>query len=217
MRRARYSHGAVSFGTVLSLACLVLGIGLIVWASVGIASEYGNPAGALSTPKSAAASRTVEPTRSAVAAAASSTPAPQPVLYSAQPKKGDRVGTLSIPAMGRNFPIIEGTDTAQLKQGVGHFSGSDLPGMNGNCVLSGHRDTVFTGLGKLKIGDRFVVETAAGTFTYAIKRIRIVHKDDLTVIVPTDHAVLTVTTCYPFHYVGSAPDRYVLSADLARP
>ena len=58
------------------------------------------------------------------------------------------------------------------------------------------------------------VETSAGTFTYEIKRVRIVDKDDKTVIVPTDHAVLTVTTCYPFDYIGNAPDRYILVADL---
>jgi sortase A len=214
---ARRAYGATSFGTVLSLACLVLGIGMVVWASVGIAGEYGNPAGAPSTPKSAVASRAVEPTTSAVAASASSTPAPQPVVYPTQPKKGDRIGTLSIPALGKTLPIVEGTDTAQLKQGVGHFIGSALPGAMDNCVLSGHRDTVFTGLGKLKIGDQFIVDTAAGTFAYRVKRIRIVHKDDQTVIVPTDHAVLTVTTCYPFRYVGSAPDRYILSADMVGP
>jgi len=73
---------------------------------------------------------------------------------------------------------------------------------------------VFTRLGELKKGDRLVVDTAAGRFTYQIRRIRIVDKDDRTVIVPTDHAVLTVTTCYPFRYVGNAPDRYILIADL---
>jgi sortase A len=58
------------------------------------------------------------------------------------------------------------------------------------------------------------VQTAAGTFSYEVKRIRIVHQDDRTVIVHTDHAVLTLTTCYPFHFIGSAPDRYIVSADL---
>jgi sortase A len=138
-------------------------------------------------------------------------------VYSAHPKKGERLGTLSIPALQETLPIIEGTDASQLKQGVGHFAGSVLPGANDNCVLSGHRDTVFTGLGKLKVRDRLVVETAAGAFTYQIRRIRIVHKDDQSVIVPADHAVLTVTTCYPFNYVGSAPDRYILVADLVGP
>jgi sortase A len=205
----RRSRAPVSFGAALSLGCLVLGIGCIIWASVGIAGESVRSAEAYRAPSTA--THTVEPTKSADAALA---PEPQAVAYSANPSKGDRVGSLTIPALKQRLPIIEGTDASQLKQGVGHFIGSVLPGTNDNCVLSGHRDTVFTGLGTLKIGDRFIVETAAGTFTYQIKRIRIVHKDDRTVIVPTDHAVLTVTTCYPFHYVGSAPDRYILSADL---
>lgn len=130
------------------------------------------------------------------------------------PATGIAIGVLRIPVLGQEFPIIEGTGTEELKRGVGHFARSVLPGEDDNCVLSGHRDTVFRRLGALKVGDKLVVRTATGEFTYVIKRIRIVHKDDRTVIVPTDHAVLTVTTCYPFRYVGAAPDRYILSADL---
>jgi sortase A len=89
-----------------------------------------------------------------------------------------------------------------------------MPGRPDNCVLAGHRDTVLAGVGALKKGDLLVVETDAGIFTYAITRTRIVHKDDRTIIVPTDHAVLTVSTCYPFHFIGNAPDRYIISADL---
>jgi sortase A len=76
---------------------------------------------------------------------------------------------------------------------------------------------VFTRLGRLKKGDEVTVQTAAGIFTYEIKRIRIVGKNDRTVVVSTDHAVLTLSTCYPFDYVGDAPKRYVLSADLVSP
>ncbi|MGB4593975.1 MAG: class D sortase [Coriobacteriia bacterium] len=136
------------------------------------------------------------------------------VVYADYPAVGDVIGSLSIPALEQTFPIVEGTGDGELKRGVGHFAQSVLPGVNDNCVLSGHRDTVFTDLGKLKTGDQLVVETSAGTFIYEISRIRIVDKDDKTVIVPTNHAVLTVTTCYPFNYVGSAPDRYILVADL---
>jgi sortase A len=89
-----------------------------------------------------------------------------------------------------------------------------LPGEKDNCVLSGHRDTVFAGLGKLKKGDLVIARTSAGAFTYRITGIRIVRSNDRTVIVPTDHAVLTLSTCYPFNYVGNAPKRYVLIADL---
>ena len=140
---------------------------------------------------------------------------PVPPLYPVRPVEGDTVGSLSIPVLDQSWPIIEGTRTEDLKRGVGHFTQSLLPGEKDNCVLSGHRDTVFAGLGTLKIGDQMIAQTSAGTFTYEIKDIRIVEKDDRTVIVPTDHAVLTVSTCYPFHFVGSAPQRYILSADLA--
>jgi len=97
---------------------------------------------------------------------------------------------------------------------VGHLVQTAMPGEADNCIISGHRDTVFTRLGEVKKGDLLVMETATGTYTYKVSRIRIVHKDDRTVVVPTDHAVLTVSTCYPFQYVGAAPDRYVLIADL---
>jgi len=136
------------------------------------------------------------------------------VLYARYPAEGEVIGSLSIPALKLKLPIIEGTGADDLKKGVGHVSQSVLPGQQDNCVLSGHRDTVFTGLGRLGVGDRFIASTTAGAFTYQIRRIRIVHKDDTTIIVPTDHAVLTVSTCYPFHFVGAAPDRYVLIADL---
>ena len=121
---------------------------------------------------------------------------------------------MTIPALKQEFAIIQGTGTEELKKGVGHFLQSVLPGENDNCVLSGHRTNVFSKLGKLKIGDQLIVQTSAGTFTYEIKNIRIVDKDDQTVIVPTGHAVLTVTTCYPFIFTGAAPNRYIISADL---
>ena len=130
------------------------------------------------------------------------------------PKEGDTIGILTIPVLNEGWPIIEGTGDGDLKRGVGHFIQSVLPGKDDNCVLSGHRTTVFKKMGKLTIGDRLIVQTVAGTFTYQIARIRIVHQNDRTVIVPTDHAVLTLTTCYPFVYIGSAPDRYIVSADL---
>jgi len=66
----------------------------------------------------------------------------------------------------------------------------------------------------LKIGDQLIVQTSAGTFTYEVKGTRIVDEDDRTVIVPTDHAVLTLTTCYPFDTPGYSPERYIVSADL---
>ena len=139
---------------------------------------------------------------------------PDEILYPDYPVEGDHIGSLTIPVLEQKLPIIEGTGRDELKKGVGHFIQSVLPGEEDNCVLSGHRDTVFAKLGELKTGDQLIVETSAGTYTYEIKRIRIVDKDDKTVIVPSDHAILTLSTCYPFNFVGNAPDRYILTADL---
>jgi sortase A len=137
-------------------------------------------------------------------------------LYPVYPVEGDNIGSFTMPALDRTIPIYQGTGDKELKKGVGHFSQSVLPGEEDNCVISGHRDTAFRGVGNLKIGDSLIVKTSAGTFTYEVKETRIVHADDKTVIVPTDHAVLTMTTCYPFNFIGSAPDRYIISADLVK-
>lgn len=130
------------------------------------------------------------------------------------PARGDYIGTISIPALKKTLPIFHGTETSQLKKGVGHFEGSVLPGVRDNSVLAGHRDSVFSQLGKLKLGDLLIVKIAAGNYTYKIARFRIVEADDRTVIVPTKNAVLTLSTCYPFSYFGDAPQRFVVSANL---
>jgi len=207
MRKARHSR-AISLGVGVSLGLLVLGIGCIGYAlfninaeSLAVSAAYLDIPSVVATP----------PVTSVVSSGESTSQVP---LYSRYPAKGEVIGSLSIPALKQKFPVVEGTGDDDLKRGVGHFSQSVLPGEQDNCVLSGHRDTVFASLGKLKVGDRLIAQTTAGTFTYKIRRIRIVHKDDTTIIVPTDHAVLTVSTCYPFHFVGAAPDRYVLIADL---
>ncbi|RKD75985.1 sortase A [Sinobaca qinghaiensis] len=137
-------------------------------------------------------------------------------LYPVRPKVGGNIGNLTMPAIDQTLPIIHGTDEDELSKGIGHFAGSVLPGENDNSVLSGHRDTVFKELGQLEINDELIVETSAGTFTYEIREIKIVPSDDKTIITPSASPVLTVTTCYPFNFIGSAPDRYILIADLVR-
>ncbi len=135
-------------------------------------------------------------------------------LYPDRPKIGEMMGSLSIPKIDANLPIYHGTDEDELEKGVGHFAGSVLPGERDNSVLSGHRDTVFRKLGDVGKGDLLEVTTEAGTFTYKVRKVRIVDADDRTVIVPTPRPTLTVSTCYPFNYIGDAPERYILIADL---
>jgi sortase A len=198
----------------LSLGLLVLGIGCVSWAAYGIWSQSDSQLNKAAAAGTATVEATAPPVPVPASASASAAPTPQPVFYQKRPAQGDRIGTLEIPRLDRTLPLLEGTVDDVLARGVGHYAKSVLPGETDNCVVSGHRDTVFRQLGKLKVGDRVIVKTVAGTFTYAVSGTRIVHADDRTVIVPTDHAVLTMTTCYPFHYIGSAPDRYIVSADL---
>ncbi|EMF47550.1 hypothetical protein B481_1146 [Planococcus halocryophilus Or1] len=134
--------------------------------------------------------------------------------YPQKPEVGELMGELLIPKLEASLPIIHGTDEDELEKGVGHFAQSVLPGENDNSVLSGHRDTVFRELGKVGKGDLLTVKTYSGTFTYKVRQVRIVDQDDRTVIVPKPKATLTVSTCYPFDYIGYAPERYILVADL---
>ncbi|ANU24796.1 class D sortase [Planococcus donghaensis] len=134
--------------------------------------------------------------------------------YPQKPEVGDLMGELFIPKLEASLPIIHGTDEDELEKGVGHFAQSVLPGEDDNSVLSGHRDTVFRELGKVGKGDLLTVTTYSGTFTYKVRQVRIVDQDDRTVIVPKPKATLTVSTCYPFDYIGYAPERYILVADL---
>jgi sortase A len=130
------------------------------------------------------------------------------------PKTGDSIGFLEIPRLERVIPIIEGTGTEELKIGAGHYIDSALPGLNDNSVISGHRDTHFSGFGSLKVGDLLNVTTPYGKYTYYISAFRIVSADDRTVIVPTDVPTLTLSTCYPFRFIGTAPKRFVVTALL---
>ncbi|WHY62755.1 class D sortase [Cytobacillus firmus] len=140
------------------------------------------------------------------------------VLQTEQPidvsfEQGEAIGILKIPRLKAELPIIEGTDEDELEKGVGHYSTSVFPGQHDQILLSGHRDTVFRSLGELEIGDIFEVIMPYGEFTYEITDSKIVDADDTTVIRSTaPNEILTVSTCYPFSYVGNAPSRYILNA-----
>ncbi|MED4454109.1 class D sortase [Metabacillus fastidiosus] len=126
---------------------------------------------------------------------------------------GEAVGILEIPRLEAKLPIVEGTDNESLEKGVGHYTGSYYPGENGQIVLSGHRDTVFRGAGKLKNGDELILQLPYGKFFYEIIDTEIVDKDDRSIItLQNDEEELILTTCYPFTYVGNAPERYIIYA-----
>lgn len=129
------------------------------------------------------------------------------------PEEGEASGILHIPRLEAELPIVEGTHEDDLEKGVGHYEGTAYPQQNDQIVLSGHRDTVFRDMGELEIGDILTVEVPYGSFSYEITETQIVDADDRTIIVPTaPDEVLTLSTCYPFNYIGSAPDRYIITA-----
>lgn len=128
------------------------------------------------------------------------------------PKPNDVIGMLQIPKLEAELPIIEGTDEEMLERGVGHYSGTAFPMDNEQILLSGHRDTVFRDFDKLSVGDHFIVKLPYGTFEYEIKSTDIVDKDDTSVIRSMGTEVLVISTCYPFRFVGNAPERYIFYA-----
>lgn len=127
--------------------------------------------------------------------------------------ESDIIGLLTLPSIQSELAIVQGTDPDDLEKGVGHYEGSYLPNQNGQIVLSGHRDTVFKRAGELEIGDEMIVATADGSYSYSIESTKIVDADDTSIItLQNQKEELILTTCYPFGYIGDAPQRYIIYA-----
>lgn len=133
-----------------------------------------------------------------------------------KPDTGEASGLLMIPKINAELPIVEGTDPDNLEKGVGHYKDSFYPEENGQIVLSGHRDTVFRKAGDLELGDHLTMKMPYGEYTYEITGTKIVSADDTSIItLQNSEEELVLTTCYPFNYVGDAPDRYIIYAKRA--
>ncbi|MFU1904200.1 class D sortase [Bacillus thuringiensis] len=133
-----------------------------------------------------------------------------------QHQDGERIAYMVIPKIKRKYSIYWGADDKTLKKGVGMLvsDNTTTPSGNGHTVLSGHRDTVFIDLGELKENDYILVEYDNKVYVYQINKHWITDADDLTVIVPKATSTLTLTTCYPFKYIGDAPERYIIESSL---
>jgi sortase A len=119
---------------------------------------------------------------------------------------------LRIPGIGLEVPVLDGVDDLTLNRGVGHIPETAAPGDPGNVGIAGHRDGFFRGLKDVAVGDVIEVETLSSRSSYRIDRISIVGQTDVEVLDPTSRPTLTLVTCYPFYFVGSAPQRYIVSA-----
>ena len=124
------------------------------------------------------------------------------------------LAVLRIPKIQLEVPVLDGTDEITLNRAVGLISGSALPGNGGNVGIAGHRDGFFRGLKDVEEGDEIELETLTGTQLYAVDSISIVSPDDVSVLSPRARPSLTLVTCYPFYFVGSAPQRYIVQASL---
>ncbi|MGN4822504.1 class D sortase [Bacillus cereus group sp. MYBK139-2] len=133
-----------------------------------------------------------------------------------QHQMGEQIAYMVIPKIKQKYQVYWGADARTLKKGVGMFVSNitTTPSGNGHTVLSGHRDTVFTKLGDLQENDYILVEYDKRVYIYQIQKHWITDANDRTVIVAKDKPTLTLTTCYPFNYIGDAPERYIIEASL---
>jgi sortase A len=119
---------------------------------------------------------------------------------------------LRIPKIALEVPVLEGTEDDILDRAVGHIADTSLPGAPGNCGIAGHRDGYFRGLKDVAGGDDIELQMLSGTERYRIVEIRIVDPEQTEVLDPTPEPTLTLVTCYPFYFVGSAPRRCIVRA-----
>src|SRR5688572_1617438 len=128
------------------------------------------------------------------------------------PARGATVGRIEIPRLGVSAIIKAGTDARTLQLAVGHIPGTALPGETGNIGLAAHRDTFFRRLRYIRPNDEIRLVTADGTFVFSVQRTRIVWPKDTWVLDATASPTLTLVTCYPFTYIGAAPQRFIVHA-----
>jgi len=127
------------------------------------------------------------------------------------------LGRIEIPRVGVTAMVREGDDDATLAIAVGHISGTALPGERGNMVLAGHRDSFFRGLRDIRRRDVIRIVTPELSYEYVVDSTEIVGPEATRVLDPTSGTVLTLVTCYPFKYVGHAPNRFIVRASLVAP
>jgi sortase A len=129
-----------------------------------------------------------------------------------RPARGSMIGRIEIPRLGVSTIIRAGSDARTLRLAVGHIPGTAFPGEPGNIGLAGHRDTFFRRLRNIRVNDEIRIVTPGETLTFKVEQTTVVEPRDTWVLDHTPTSVLTLVTCYPFTYVGSAPNRFIVRA-----
>ena len=139
---------------------------------------------------------------------------PEPPTQVIRTPRGETLARLSIQRLDSRWAVVEGADKTELQRAPGHLIDSALPGASGNCVIAGHRDTQFRVLRNVEIGEDISVEAGGRTYIYRVTDRRVVAPTDTRSLDPTPTPTLTLVTCYPFYYIGPAPKRFVIRAEL---
>jgi sortase A len=130
--------------------------------------------------------------------------------------QGAALGVLRIPKIRLEVPLLDGTTDRTLNHAVGRIAGTARPGEQGNLGIAGHRDGFFRGLKDVTVGDAIELRTWHRTDTYVVDHLQIVTPADVWVLERRSRPSLTLVTCYPFYFIGSAPQRYIVTASLTR-
>lgn len=133
----------------------------------------------------------------------------------AQSSPQNSVTRILVPKIGLDVLVVEGTTREALLRGPGHLENTPLPGEPGNAVIAAHRDTFFRKLNQLRPGDDILVRRAGQEYRYIVSRESVVKPSDVSVIAPTQASRLTLLTCYPISFIGPAPQRLAVAAELA--
>lgn len=134
----------------------------------------------------------------------------------APPASGSVLGRLEISTLDLSVMLLKGTDDWTLNRAVGHIEGTSLPGQEGNLGIAGHRDGFFRCLKDIRKNTTITLTTLDGRYQYRVSSIDIAKPNEVRYLAPTPKPTLTLVTCYPFHYVGDAPKRYIVTAELVK-
>lgn len=126
---------------------------------------------------------------------------------------GEPIGTLEITRVGLSGVVVEGDSDAVLDRAIGHLPDTPLPWKTGNSALAAHRDTIFRPLRGVRLGDVLRLKTPHGDFDYRVRETLIVKPDEVWVLDPTPVTTLTLISCWPFDYIGHAPERFIVRAE----
>ena len=187
---------------ILELTLFVVGIAAAGWyATAHLAASREQASLSRELTRLSTAARTTDAGKTAVR-----TPAAAPAS----------LWRIEVPRIKLSALAREGVDTRTLRGAAGHIPGTALPGEHGNAAFAAHRDTFFAPLKSVRKGDDVLVTTPGGVFRYAVTSTRVVEPNDVSVLDPRPDTTLTLVTCYPFDYLGSAPQRFIVHAALRR-